>query len=318
MIRNSKPQLAIVIHTEEEFNWDGGFYRSNNKVTHGQELIEFCEQMIAVDAKVTLAMDYAFVSSEQGQRVINHLKSKPEADVEFAAHLHPWVSPPFKDNDDQISEYSSYPGNLSKEEEFDKLKTLTDIIEEKAGFKPTTYLAGRYGVGENTYQTLSELGYTTDLSISPFANFTHQQGPDFSQFDNQVVFNDKIKCIPHSTGYISYIGAFANYLNKDPNALPKLNNSFIGKVLLKLLGVKRVRLSPEGFTLKEMQKLTFSLKAIGIKEFIFSFHSPSVKVGLTPYVETEKDLTQFKQNTLDYIQWFTETGHGVNILVKSH
>jgi hypothetical protein len=305
VIRNSKPQLAIVIHTEEEFNWDSGFYRSNDKVTHGQELISLCEKMISVGGNVMLAMDYAFVNSEQGLNVINFFKVHNNG-IEFATHLHPWVSPPFKDNDDKISEYNSYPGNLPKKEEFNKLKTLTDIIEAKVGYKPTTYLAGRYGVGENTYQTLSELGYTTDLSISPFANFTHQQGPDFSQFDNQVVFNDKIKCIPHTTGYISYIGVFANYLNKDPNALPKLNNSFVGKVLLKLLGVKRIRLSPEGFTLNEMKRLTKSLREIGGSNFIFSFHSPSVKTGLTPYVKTGDELESFKINTLSFIDWFNK------------
>jgi hypothetical protein len=305
VIRNSKPQLAIVIHTEEEFNWNRGFYRSNNKVTHGQELIAFCKQMIIAGAKVTFAMDYAFVNSRQGLKVINFFKEHNKG-IEFATHLHPWVNPPFNDDKDKIREYDSYPGNLPKEEECRKLKTLTDIIEAKVGYKPTTYLAGRYGVGENTYQTLSELGYTTDLSISPFANFTHQQGPDFSQFDNQVVFNDKIKCIPHTTGYISYIGVFANYLNKDPNALPKLNNSFVGKVLLKLLGVKRIRLSPEGFTLNEMKRLTKSLREIGVSNFIFSFHSPSVKTGLTPYVKTGDELESFKINTLSFIDWFNK------------
>jgi hypothetical protein len=302
--QNSTRKLAIVVHTEEEFNWDGGFYRSNDKVTHGQELIEFCEDMINVGGKVTLAMDYAFVSSIQGQQVIAHFKHQQNTAIEFATHLHPWVNPPFNDDKDIIREYDSYPGNLPKEEECRKLKTLTDIIEAKVGYKPTTYLAGRYGVGKNTYQTLSELGYTTDLSISPFANFTHQKGPDFSQYDNQVIHKNKIKCIPHTTGYISHIGAFANYLNKDTNTLPKLNNSFIGKVLLRFLGVKRVRLSPEGFTLKEMKKLTVSLINIGVSEFIFSFHSPSVKVGLTPYTQTNTHVNELKRHTKQYINWF--------------
>jgi len=196
--KNNTPKLAIVIHTEEEFDWNSGFFRSNNDVTHGKELIEFCEQMIIASAKITFAMDYAFVNSEQGQRVINHFKSRQEADVEFATHLHPWVTPPFIDENDKVDELNSYPGNLPYQVEFDKLNTLTKKIEELTYTKPFTYLAGRYGVGENSYNILKELGYKIDLSISPFANFSHQQGPNFSNYTNQAIYKNDIKCIPHT------------------------------------------------------------------------------------------------------------------------
>ncbi|MGJ8694375.1 MAG: hypothetical protein ACSHW0_18045 [Thalassotalea sp.] len=297
-------KLSVVIHTEEEFDWDGGFYRSNNQVSHGKELYQFCEQILELNTHLVLAMDYAFVSSDEGQELIKKCKTNKSNNLEFATHLHPWVNPPFDSNIDKVAELNSYPGNLSYQLECDKLAALTNKITELTNIQPKTYLAGRYGVGENSYRILKELGYETDLSISAFANFTHQQGPNFSQYTNNVVYKDEIKCIPHTTGYISHIKAFSNYLNNTADALSRLNHSLFGKVILKLLGVKRVRLSPEGFTFKEMKKLTLSLLAIGIEEFIFSFHSPSVKVGLTPYVQTKTQLAKFTSDTFQYLKWF--------------
>ena len=260
-------KLSVVVHTEEEFDWDAGFYRSNNQVTHGKELTEFCEQLIQLGANVVFAMDYAFVTSEQGQAVIEYFRAKHADNVEFAAHLHPWVNPPFADYD-KVPEHESYPGNLPKDIECEKLTMLTQAIGEKAGYRPTTYLAGRYGVGENTYKTLNQLGYKVDLSITPFTDYRHQHGPDFSNYDNREINVDGIQCIPHSTGFISFLPFFTDWLNRKAGNLDKLNSSLLGKVILKLLGVKKVRLSPEGFTAHEMAKLSESLMRIDVKHLI--------------------------------------------------
>ena len=256
--KNNTRKLAIVIHTEEEFDWNGGFYRSNNKVTHGQELIEFCEQMIAAGAKVTLAMDYAFVSCEQGQQVIEHFKQSRNTNIEFATHLHPWVNPPFNEENDQIDEFSSYPGNLTQQVERQKLKNLTDIITVLTGFAPTTYLAGRYGIGKNTNQTLKELGYKTDISISPFTDYTNQLGPNFNHRNNDIFIENSITNWPHTTGVISKVPLLTQYFNVNPNYYAQSFQKLSTKIINKLARVRRQRLSPEGFTLNDMKKLTLS------------------------------------------------------------
>lgn len=294
----------MVIHTEEEFDWAGGFNRNNTSVTHGKELTEMCVDMLKLGCCITFAMDWAFVTSEQGQAVIRFMQDNYAEQVEFAAHLHPWVNPPFDEqpsDTDNIDEKLSYPGNLPASLEKAKLAMLTEKIAELTGRSPTTYLAGRYGVGENTYQILSELGYKVDVSISPFADFRHQDGPDFSQFNNANFVKNGIKCVPHSTGYISYIGAMSDWLNRDTNNLNKLNNNVIGKVALRLLGVEKVRLSPEGFTAKQMQKVADSLTRTGIEHLIYSFHSSTSKLGGSPYVATQEILKKMHSNNINAI-----------------
>ncbi len=305
---NVATPITVIIHTEEEFDWNNGFFRLNNHVTHGAELISFAEQIIETGVELVLAMDYAFVTSKQGCQVIDYFKEKKYQNFNFASHLHPWINPPFNEptiDGNKIEEFYSYPGNLPEALEEAKLTALTEIIEEKTGVRPTTYLAGRYGTGVNTYKILKKLGYTLDVSISAFANFTAQNGPDFSKYNNSELVIEGMACVPHTTGYISVLGGFTNYLNRDSDNLKKFNDSFIGKVVLKLLGVKRVRLSPEGFSYKEMKKLVNSLSEIGVEKQILSFHSPSVKEGLTPYVQNSIQLEKFKKDTIKLLQDFT-------------
>tara|TARA_B110000467_G_scaffold157791_1_gene173010 strand:+ start:277 stop:1248 length:972 start_codon:yes stop_codon:yes gene_type:complete len=309
-MNNSIKKLAIVIHTEEEFDWAGGFYRSNKSVSHGKELIHFCDALIAIGAKITFALDYAFVQSEEGRLVIKHFLPRMNKDVEFATHLHPWVNPPHNDEieplERAVSGQYSFPGNLPKDAEFNKLKQLTDAIIEQTGHQPTTYLAGRYGIGENTPEILSTLGYKVDVSISPFADFSSYQGPDFSVVSNHSYKRSGLMNIPHSTGIVSLLPALSRQLNNKPVLFKKWNNSLLGKIVFKLCKVDRYRLSPEGFNLHQMKQVTIALADSGIDNLVFSFHSPSVKLGLTPYVESAVQFDTFLKSTKRYIDWIKE------------
>lgn len=307
--KNTTPQLAVVIHTEEEFDWSGGFYRSNTRVTHGAELLDFVQRMLDLQVMVTLAMDHAFVSSEEGKDVIKKLSPKRNSEIEFASHLHPWVNPPFA-GPDHCSVNESYPGNLPKDQEYAKLKVLTELIEAQCGERSVSYLAGRYGVGSNSYQILQSLGYTTDLSVTPLTSFADQQGPDFSHYNNLSYSHQGIRGIPHSTGLVSIVPWVARWFNQSPERYQHWLTSPVLSVLLKLLRVKKWRLSPEGFRANDMKKLCLALLDSGVTNFVFSFHSPSVKVGLTPYVSTQQELAQFENDCLQFLTWFKTSLNG--------
>ena len=226
---HSIKKLAIVIHTEEEFDWGKGFFRSNNKVSHGSELINFCENLIAIGAKITFALDYAFVQSEQGKQVIQHFLPLMNKEVEFATHLHPWVNPPYDDERESfnhpVAGQYSFPGNLPRDDEYNKLKLLTESIFEQTGQQPTTYLAGRYGIGKNTPEILTSLAYKVDVSISPFADFSSYQGPNFSTVSNNSYECAGIMNIPHSTGIVSLFLPLSRLLNNKTELFNKWNNT---------------------------------------------------------------------------------------------
>ncbi|WP_165312839.1 hypothetical protein [Vibrio ziniensis] len=302
----SEVRLAIVIHAEEEFDWNRGFYRSNTTVTHADSLIEIVDDIIELGGKVTLAMDYPFVTSEGGCKVVEHYKYVSGDKVEFAAHQHPWVCPPFENSHDEVPAEYSYPGNLTKEQEYAKLKVLTDAIEKATGTRPKTYLAGRYGIGPNTQSILKELAYNMDLSISAYCDFSRQNGPDFSHYSNKRFCDSHITYFPHTSSIISLFPWVSRYLNNRPELFTKIQASLITRLVGKLMRIKRYRLSPEGFTFSQMKQVTESQINIGQTDFLLSFHSPSSTAKLTPYVMHGDDLLKFKQTIADYITWFNE------------
>lgn len=299
----------VVIHTEEEFNWSEGFFKNNVKVSHAEQLQEFVKDTIAMGVKVVLAIDYAFANSNSGNKVLRHLSEHYCDHLEFAAHLQPWNSPPFENDQNEVDERFSYPGNLSFELEFNKLKQLTEKIVQVTGFKPVCYLAGRYGVGQNTYKILSDLEYKYDISASPFSDFSEKSGPDYSLTTNKITVNRGITCIPHSAGLVSYFLTVSAFLMERPSLYRYIKKQFLGKVLLKLLGVRWIRLSTEGFTASSLIKLTQHLEKVDASRLIFSFHSPSLKAGLTPYVNSDKAAQSFKRDSLLFIQYLKDKGY---------
>lgn len=307
---NNSPKLVIVIHTEEEFAWGQGFYRSNTSVNHGQALIETVEMMLSYGAKVVFAMDYAFVNSEQGQLVIKHFSANISDNIEFAAHLHPWVNPPYYDNNDLTEDIYSYPGNLPEQHEEEKLTTLTETIRHATGINPTTYLAGRFGISEHSYHILNKLGYTVDLSISSFVDMRPQLGPDFSHYNNRIFNKHGLTHFPHTAGIVSIFPFLTHYLNKNPHIFTRLNNHRMSSIIAKLLRIQRLRLTPEGFSLAQMKQLTETQLSFGQDSFILSFHSPTVVPGNTSYVQTELDHQQFNDTIVNYLEWFKKDLNG--------
>ncbi|PSU35570.1 hypothetical protein [Photobacterium lutimaris] len=297
-------KLAVVIHAEEEFDWHGGFYRSNTAVSHHVELIKLIQAMLDLGAHVTLAMDYPFVTSKGGEEVIHFCKGCSNGTIEFATHLHPWVNPPFEEplDGNQVSNRHSYPGNLSPDLEYQKLKVLTDKIEEVTGSRPVTYLAGRYGIGRNSQEILRSLGYEVDLSISAFSDFSHQQGPDFSQYNNALFSKGGITYLPHTCCRISRFKWLSSWLQKNPSYLN--GRDIVSRVVRKVFGIVTYRLSPEGVDLNNLICAANHQIEMGHEYLILSFHSPSAKLGQTPYVQTHEDKLRFDAVTLDFIEWF--------------
>ncbi|MDG3088287.1 hypothetical protein P7F88_20315 [Vibrio hannami] len=313
----STPKLAVVIHAEEEFDWDSGFYRSNTNVTHCDELIGVIDKILSHDGKVTLAMDYPFTTSQGGKRVIKKYKHLAGNKIEFATHLHPWVNPPFEDDNDEVKNAYSYPCNLSEEMELRKLKLLTDAIAIETGSQPQTYLAGRYGIGKNTPQILENLRYTIDISISAYCDFSHQEGPDFSACSNRVYQSGALTYLPHTCSVLSSVPFIQNYLNRHPNSFNKINSNLITRLLAKLVRIRKYRLSPEGFNLAQMKQVMESQIKIGQNEFILSFHSPSIKAGKTPYAETKNEADALANRTVDFVHWFINDAGGEAFLPGS-
>ncbi|WP_120512935.1 hypothetical protein [Photobacterium salinisoli] len=309
-------KLLVVIHAEEEFDWDQGFNASNTAVTHHHALIPFMGELIETGAKITLAMDYPFIESAGGRAVIAHCQKNEAECVEFAAHLHPWVNPPRSAEEQSATDFESYPCNLAPELEYEKISRLTERIHAVSGASPVTYLAGRYGYGPFTSDHLRALGYQVDLSISAYCDFSHQQGPDFSEYTNALFVENAIRHIPHTSSWLSVSKRVEKKANRCPAWCRTVKSKHVSRFLAKVLRLSRHRLSPEGNDLSQLQAITQAQMAIGQDVFVLSFHSPSLVAGMTPYVPTIKDCERLKNTTRCYIEWFQRELNGEIVLAK--
>jgi hypothetical protein len=87
----------------------------------------------------------------------------------------------------------------------------------------------------------------------------------------------------------------------------------VGGVCARLRAIERIRLSPEDYSEPEMRRLTHTLLRDGVRVFVFSFHSPSVMPGGTPYVRSQDDLDRFLGKCRRYFDFFMNQLNGVTM-----
>ncbi|MBF0589382.1 MAG: polysaccharide deacetylase family protein [Magnetococcales bacterium] len=302
------PRLVVVVDTEEEFDWYQNFDRKAVDVTAIRHVRQAQQIFEAFKVKPTYVVDYPVAHEEES---VDTLKAFSDAGTALiGAHLHPWVSPPHKE---MISAANSFPGNLPRALESAKLITLTETIERAFGRRPVIYKAGRYGLGNNTPDILEELGYSVDLSAAPPFNYRVHSGPDFSNFSNHPYWcgsNKRIFGLPNTGAFVGVAGHFSPSLFHIASN-PLISWTRMQGILSRLGIVSRLRLSPEGFTHAEHKSLTRALFRQGVRVFVLSFHSTSLKPGCTPYVHNEEALHHFLDTIRNYLDFFLGEFGGV-------
>lgn len=301
------PTLCVVIDTEEEFDWSLPHNRESIATTAIREVGRVQDVFDHHGLKPCYVIDYPIALNQADNETLRGIHSDGRCVV--GAHLHPWVTPP---HDEEVNPYNSFPGNLPPELEFRKLQTLTETIKQNFGHQPFCYKAGRYGVGPGTTNSLYELGFRIDLSVTPGFDYSPEHGPDYSGAPNLPFLfgpNNAMFELPCTGGFA---GALAHYGASLYTAVhsPLLKVLKVPGILARARCLERIRLSPEGFTLEEMKRITRYLWRRGVRHFTLSFHSPSVMEGLTPYVRDVEDRQAFIRRIEDYLVFFADEMHG--------
>jgi hypothetical protein len=297
----SAPRLLVVVDTEEEFDWSKPLSRSETRVDHIRHQDRAQNIFARYGIVPTYVVDYPVASQEAGFRPLRDWLM--DGKCRIGAHLHPWVNPPFEE---ELSARNSYPGNLPAALEKAKLTRLTEMIEANFSRRPTVYRAGRYGIGAGTGAILEALGYETDTSVVPFTNFGGDGGPNFSDFDAEPFWLDpaeKVLELPLTVAWHGHLHGLGKTVQ--PSLMSPVGLQLHLPGLFARLGLlERIRLTPEGNSLDELKRLTDISLAAGRKLFVFSYHSPSLVPGNTPYVRDEAELRGFLRVIEQYCEYF--------------
>jgi len=299
--REVRPILVVVIHTEEEFDWDKPHDRTATSVAHMRHIGRAQSVFDEFGIVPNYVVDYPIATQSDA---FGPLKAYADAGrALIGAHLHPWVSPPYEE---EVNARNSYPGNLPPELELAKLRVLTDSITAAFGAPPRTYLAGRYGFGPHTGEILESLGYEVDISAAASIDYSADGGPDYSGYTSDPYWfgrTRRLLGLPGSGGYVGWLRAGGTPLYRRLTR-PWLRRARVSGAVARLRLLERIRLSPEDYSEAEMRRLTHALLADGVRVLVFSFHSPSVMPGGTPYVKSDADLARFLEKCRRYFDFF--------------
>jgi len=297
----AQPILLVVVDTEEEFDWHADFDRSSTRVEAMQEIHRAQEVFDEFGVRPVYVVDYPILSSESATEPLREYAEDHRA--EMGAHLHPWVTPP---HEEQVCRHNSFAGNLPPELEREKLLRLGDVFQQVFCEPPRIYKAGRYGLGPQTASTLEELEYEIELSACPPFDFRDEGGPDYSSFSCHSYWfgrSRRLLGVPSTAAYIGYLSRLGGTLYQW-SLRPPWSTLHLPGILARSGALSRLRLSPEGFTTEELCRLTTDLYRDGVRIFAFSFHSPSVRPGCTPYVSSISDRNRFLEKFRGYFDFF--------------
>jgi hypothetical protein len=273
-------RFLLTVDTEEEFDWAKPLQRTGHSlktVPRLRKFQEFCEGQGVVPVYL---IDYPVANSQLAGEILREAVAAGRAEV--GVQLHPWVSPP---HDEDVTPRNSYAGNLPPALERAKLLGLRDTIERNFGAAPLIYRAGRYGVGANTAELLREAGIAIDTSVRSGYDYSSGHGPDFTGFPLRpwwIGDTGGLMELPLTTVFAGVLAAAGPRLFPAISRLPKAAG------LAARLGLlDRIPLSPEGTTIDEALRAIDIAVAAELPVLVFSFHSPSLSPGHTPYVRRE-------------------------------
>jgi len=300
LLRDFPPRLIFVVDTEEEFDWSAPLSRQATTVRHMEHIGRLQGLCESHGLRPVYVVDTSIATQTDGWRPLRRLLEENRAVI--GAHLHPWVTEPF---DEEVTPANSYHGNLPRDLEYAKLSTLTGQVEAAFGTRPSVFKAGRFGMGANTYAILASLGYTIDLSPAPAFDSSADGGPDYSEVGCQP-FQDR------TTGLLvlPWTGALLSWTRADAVGLrrwaisgwrPKLRAL---SILYRTKAIRRIHLTPEGYTAAQMIELTRELCARGERCFVASIHSPTVVAGCTPFARTEAEVAAVLKNLDVFLKFF--------------
>jgi hypothetical protein len=279
-------RFLLTVDTEEEFDWSKPLKRAGHSldtIPRLRKFQQFCEGQGVVPVYL---IDYPIATSKLAAEILGEPIAAGRAEV--GVQLHPWVSPP---HEEEVNQYNSYAGNLAPQLEFAKLKHLRDTIERNFGVPPLIYRAGRYGVGPRTAGFLSEVGIAIDSSVRSGFDYSAGGGPNFRDLPLRPWWIDQVGGLmelPLTTVFQGALRRWGGWIYPRLWRVPRMRG-----VLARLGLLDRIPLTPEGVGIAEALRGIDLAVAEDIPVLVFSFHSPSLSPGFTPYVRKADDLDDF-------------------------
>ena len=291
----SRPIVAITIDTEEdnwgEYSWDGATVQNIQLLPRLQEVFD------RHGARPTYLVGYAPLTAAGSVGVLGELAER--SDVEIGSHCHPWNTPPRTDPGMEHSMMFRF----SEEVNLRKIDAVRDRTTAELGVTPTSFRAGRWGMGPTVTKALHRSGFHLDCSVTPLVDWSSIGGPDYGRAPLMPYrFDPERPLVPDSSGAMVQLPTTVGFNRGDQVRKARVRRALETSVLSKLkvvggldkLGLLAMRwLSPETTSGREMIKLVDGWMGDGRNFLQMTFHSCTLLPGATPFVRDEGDQLRF-------------------------
>ena len=276
-------RFVVFVDVEEEFDWSAPLDPGHRAVTAMRALPEAHARFAERGIGPAYMVDHPVASDAAAVEILRGVLADGRASL--GAQLHAWVTPPYA----APVAGDSYAGNLPPALEAGKLDSLTGLLTEAFGRPPLAYRAGRYGIGPATAGLLADRGYRVESSMRARYDYRGDLGPDFTAVGNDAFRIGSLVEVPLTT-------VFTGRLRRQGAAIyPALARVPRGRGAMARTGLlQRVALTPEDMPIADaLAAVRVAVEEEGQRLISFSFHSPSLVPGHTPYVRSRDDLARF-------------------------
>ncbi|HEY0205156.1 MAG TPA: polysaccharide deacetylase family protein [Acetobacteraceae bacterium] len=301
-----------MIDTEEDFDWNGPFSRTNTSVESFRHINRAQALFEKHGVRPCYLSSYPVLMDDEAARTLRGWVENGQCVI--GAHLHPWVTPP---HEEVVCLVNSFPCNLPEDLERRKLQTLSDTALDRIGQRPTVYKAGRYGFRVERGGTLTSLGFEVDTSVLPFRDLSGLGGgPDFFECPSQPFWADPTRRLLHVPMTHGLIGPLRTLAGSGADRFlfsTQMRRLRVPGLLSHLGLLERIMLTPEGLLLDDMRRLVRELASAGQMVFALTMHSPSFAPGHTPYARDANEVEALLARLDGFLSFFHAELNGVSV-----
>jgi len=309
--------LLITIDTEGDNPWAG---KGCDKFTQNARFLPRFQQLCETfDYKPTYLTTYEMAKDEFFAEFARDAIRRQTCEI--GAHPHPWSSPPAYDLTGDDMKYHPYVTEYPQDIIREKVKALTEVLQNTFDTTVCSHRAGRWGFNEVYANILTDLRYKVDCSVTPFETWKSSKGtpagtggPDYRHFPAEPYFlDDKDISQPGDSPLleipVTVIPRYgrmlwAIYNNVIPQASKPARFAF-----KKIFGPSSQWFRPARGKLPTLMKVAERTLESNADYIMFMLHSCEFMPGGSPQFRNKEEIDALYEAIQQVFQWLYE--HGV-------
>jgi hypothetical protein len=187
-----RPALLITVDTEGDDLWGRPQEITNENARFLPRFQTLCEKY---SLKPTWLVNYEMAESPEFVEFARDVLRRGAGEI--GMHLHAWNCPPLAPLTADDMRHQPYLTEFPESVMRDKIRFMTDLLEDRFQRKMLSHRAGRWGFDAVYARLLVEHGYLVDCSVTPHISWSEylgdphgRGGPDFTHFPELPYFVD--------------------------------------------------------------------------------------------------------------------------------